>query len=454
MKKIGFITFCIYFITFGYKTTLFAQENPENPEDIALIDDALENNFYNALQQRAIENYDRAVNAIQKCIDKQPNNPAFYYELGKNHLDLDNIIEAEQAFQKATDLNPQEKWYLHGLYDVYYKNKDYPKAITVVQKLIPFDANLKEDLVSLYVYSNQKEEAIKLLLEMEKTQTLSTTMEYYKLKLLEKQTSISTASNKDEKSLRKAIQLNPKTEQNYVDLMMLYSEQKQEEKAIQVAQQLAKELPNSKWASISLFKFYIEENKGKEAVNELLKVIQNSNVKNSLKHQFLNEFLIFSANAPNYDTELEQAIDLLSEDTSINVAKEVAKFYFNKKNHEKTSFFLEKALTTTPNDWESINLLLNNLANSQQYDELANRSQIFLNLFPAQPQVYLYAGLAQNKLQKPKQAIDFLETGLEFVIENPELELYFHKQLTEAYEQTGNNTKQKYHANQVNKLKK
>lgn len=65
----------------------------------------------------------------------------------------------------------------------------------------------------------------------------------------------------------------------------------------------------------------------------------NNNVNTSLKHKFLNEFLIFSANSTQYDTQLEQAVDLLANDSTINVAKEVAKFYYTKNNYEKTSLF-------------------------------------------------------------------------------------------------------------------
>ena len=49
------------------------------------MDDQLENNFYEAMKQRGIENYDKAIVAIQKCIEKTKN-AAFQYELGKNYL--------------------------------------------------------------------------------------------------------------------------------------------------------------------------------------------------------------------------------------------------------------------------------------------------------------------------------------------------------------------------------
>ena len=76
------------FLLFSFGNHLFAQDNPDA---IALVDDQLENNFYEAVKQRGIENYDKAIVAIQKCIEKDSKNAAFQYELGKNYLSLKNL---------------------------------------------------------------------------------------------------------------------------------------------------------------------------------------------------------------------------------------------------------------------------------------------------------------------------------------------------------------------------
>lgn len=435
-----------FLFSLGIQTPFYAQTNPD---EIALKDDFVENNFYEAVKQRAIENYDKAIVAIQKCIEKEPNTAAFHYELGKNYLDSKQYIEAEQAFKKATELEPSQRWYWNGLYDVYYKAKDYQKSIAIVQKLIEFDQTLKEDLVSLYVYTNQKEKALQLIDEIESKSVLSASMEYYKLRLLE-----DSKANKDENELLKAIRKNPKSEQNYVDLMALYSQQNREDKAIEVAKDLAREIPDSEWASISLFKLNLNEGNGKAAAEAMLKVLENDKVSLGFKHRFLNEFLIFSANSIEFDTELNQAVDILSNDKSINVAKEVAKFYYNKHNYEKTSFFLEKALANEPNDWESIELLLGNLVNAKNYQELGNNAAIFLDLFPTQPKLYYYAGFAENRKQNYKQAIEYLETGLEFVVDDVELERFFAIQLAEAYAESGKKKKSEYYVSKVNELTK
>ena len=52
-----------------------------------------------------------------------------------------------------------------------------------------------------------------------------------------------------------------------------------------------------------------------------------------------------------------------------------------------------------------------------------------------------FPGFALNKTAKYKDAIAILETGLDFVIENPELEYQFLMQLSQAHEASKNTKK-------------
>ncbi|NJM80171.1 MAG: hypothetical protein HC854_12130 [Flavobacterium sp.] len=97
MSKFKKIILVLVLITLGNQCILFAQENPE---DIAIVNDEIEDNFYEALKQRAIENYDKAIISIEKCILKVKDNPVFYHELGKNLLHLKKYPEAEKPFKK------------------------------------------------------------------------------------------------------------------------------------------------------------------------------------------------------------------------------------------------------------------------------------------------------------------------------------------------------------------
>ena len=138
-----------------------------------------------------------------------------------------------------------------------------------------------------------------------------------------------------------AIGKNPKIEQNYIDLMMLFSIGNQEEKAFEIAKKLAEEIPNSDWAHVSLFKFYLDKNENENAITSMFKVLQNKKIDDRIKHRILNEFLIVTINTNNYDKELEKAVSYFDDDKNINISKEMGKFFYNKKDLSKTIFYLK-----------------------------------------------------------------------------------------------------------------
>ena len=446
MKR--FITFLMFFIAFCYNQASLAQEIP-NPEEIAVVDDAFENNFYDALTQKAIENYDKAIVSLQKCLEKDKSNPVIYNELGKNYFALKNYAEAQNAFQKAVDLNPKERWYWNGLYDVFYETKDYNNAIQIVTKLIEFNKDFQDDLVSLYMYTNQREKALALLVEMEQTTNLSQTMEYYKLQLQK-----SPEVNKPGKSdLEEAIKKSPLIEQNYIDLIYQYSESNNEEKAFEVAKQLAENIPNSDWAHVSLVKFYLNNNDGVNASNSMFKVIESTKIDNRIKHRVFNEFLIFATTHSDFTTDLEKAISLLDEDKEVNVAKEVALYFLKKNKLQEALFYFEKSIKKQPEDFESFEFLMQLLVETKQYDKIDTYANQQLELYPTQASLYYYSGVALLNLEKTKEAKEKLEEGLDFVVENKELETNFYKQLALTYEKLGDVKKKEMYLSKIQKIK-
>lgn len=444
IKKKHIVLFA--FLLFSFGNYAFAQENPE---DIALVDNQTEDNFYEALKQRGIENYDKAIVAIQKCLEKEPKNPAFLYELGKNQLDLKNYVDAEVSFKKAIELDSKQRWYWNGLYDVYYQTKDFQKSIPVVQKLIEFDPNMREDLVSLYMNTNQKEKALALLKEMQASSHLTSTMEFYKLKLEE---SNEFAKPKKE-VLEEAIKKNPKYEQNYIDLIVLYSSFNQEDKAFEVAKQLEKEIPNSDWAHVSLIKFHLNNNDGVNASKSMFKVLENEKIDLKIKHRIFNEFLIFAIKNPTFFNDVDTAIPYFDSDREIAVAKEVAKFFWKKGDLEKAIYYFEKAIKKNPEDIESIDYYLEVIYQKQDFQLLVKKATDFTEVYPTQASYYFYAGFGHNQLKNFKKAKEFLENGLDFVVENKTLEANFYKQLIISCENLNDTAKKQLYSNKLKQTK-
>lgn len=398
----------------------------EEPDQIALANDEFENNFYEALKQKGIENYDRAIQSLQKCLTTEPQNAVVYSELGKNHLALKHYPDAEKAFLKATQIDPQNRWYWAGLYDVYYATQDWNKAVPVVLKLTEWKKEqYQEDLVSLYMYTQQFEKALALINELEESVGKSEKRNMYKLQIL----GDAKLGKPQKESLEAAIKKNPKEESNYLELIYLYSESNQEQKAEEVARRLEKEIPESDWAQVSLFKFHLNNNDGAKASESMFRILESKKIDRKIKHRVMNEFLIFANTNPKFDKELERAIGYFGDDKDVNVAKEVGKFFFSKKSYSRAGQYFEKSLSAKADDIESIELLLYTYAESAQYDNLSKRAEHYLDLFPTHARLYYFAGLGANGLKQYSKAKKLLQEGLDYVVEDKQLEADFKKEL-------------------------
>ena len=58
------------------------------PESIVTEPDKFEDYFYESLKQKGIENYDKAITALEQCLKLKPNEATVFSEMGKNYLAL------------------------------------------------------------------------------------------------------------------------------------------------------------------------------------------------------------------------------------------------------------------------------------------------------------------------------------------------------------------------------
>src|SRR5690606_24342351 len=99
---------------------------------------------------------------------------------------------------------------------------------------------------------------------------------------------------------------------------------------------------------------------------------------------------------------------------------------------DKAAVYYEKHLSNQAGDLEAQMLLLETYSQSHQYEKLEKRSDMLLESYPLQPDFYYYAGLAKNQLKQHKKAIDVLEMGIDYVIDNKALLAQFTFRLVKA----------------------
>jgi len=437
----------ILFVFLSLSAVVFAQPEAKKPSPEEEFADA----YFESLKQKGIENYDKAIIELDKCLKLKPNDENVFYQLGKNYFAQKEYEKAYQNFEKASKINPKNEWFWVGLYDVCYEKKDYNQAIIIVEKLIEFNSKFKEDLVSLYMNTGQFDKALALINELNDKVGSTDKRDLYKADILKD--AKYQGSEKD--NLLTQINKNPTVEQHYLDLILLYSKSNQEEKALEIAKKLEQNIPNSDWAQVSLFKFHLNNNDGKRAVNSMNIVLESAKIDDKIKHRVLNEFLIFVKTNPNFQPDLDKAISYFKNDSEVKVPKELGKYYQKQKDWKNAIKYYEQHFKENSDpDLQTILLLFECYTMDLQFQTLAQKTEETIVFFPSEPYIYYYAGMANNQLRNFKKGKDFLETGLDYFAEGLDLEINFNIQLGESYSGLGNFAKRDFYFEKAEKLLK
>jgi tetratricopeptide (TPR) repeat protein len=299
--------------------------------------------------------------------------------------------------------------------------------------------------------TQQFDKALVLINELNDKVGKSDRRDSYKMQIL----SQGKYQNAEIDNLIDQINKNPKVESNYVALIKLYSENNETQKAVEITKKLEAEIPSSEWAQVGLFKYYLENNEGQKAINSMNIVLASTKIDSKIKHRVLNEFLIFVNTNPQFAPELEKAILYFDKDPDVNVAKEIGKYYHNKKQWDKAIQYYEMALkNNSGEDIETNLLLLQSYVETKQFEIVAKKAIAMVEIYPSQPQFYYFSGLANNQLKQFKKAKEMLEMGMDYVVNDVLLEVNFNIQLGESYNGLGDFKKKEQYFSKANQLLK
>lgn len=173
MKKIcTLLVLCLGFVVFPER--MGAQEETpdievEQSAEVFLEDysDDFQENFFEALKQKGIENYDKAINLLLKCKQLDPMNRVVDHELAKAYvLDKQYPLAQEHAVI-ALNSAPENPWYLDTLVEILMKQGS---SIDLVASSIPYgNPKLKENLALNFFKRARYENALAILKAIKKS---------------------------------------------------------------------------------------------------------------------------------------------------------------------------------------------------------------------------------------------------------------------------------------------
>ncbi len=147
----------------------YAQEKPIEVEESAEVfleeySDTFQEKFFEALKQKGIENYDKAINLLLECRQMDTDGHVIDHELAKVYLADKQYTLAQEYGIDALNAKPENLWYLDTLVNIILKQGS---SMNSIKQKIPYaNDKLRENLALIYFKQKNFESALEVLDEI------------------------------------------------------------------------------------------------------------------------------------------------------------------------------------------------------------------------------------------------------------------------------------------------
>jgi tetratricopeptide (TPR) repeat protein len=138
-----------------------------------------EQNFMDAVQYRATENYKKALEFLNNCDDIYPENVAMLFEMAKNHFSLNQYIEASHYCENALRIEPNNFWIRNLKKEILLKERNLPEALELQKQLYSEKNSEAENLLNIYFQMRDIENGKKLLKEVDQKAIFVENIKFY-----------------------------------------------------------------------------------------------------------------------------------------------------------------------------------------------------------------------------------------------------------------------------------
>jgi len=432
-----YILSIIIFIGIGCKTQKKADKSPrENSANTSFTDKEkleFEFLFFEAVKDKMLGNYPQALGKFQQALRINPRSAATHFEIAQLIQQGGKPEAAEQNALFAIRFDPNNIWYKLGLAEIYESLGNYEKMANVLEQI---HKQAPDNLQYLLTWAAALSEAGKLndaMVVLNKAEAITGVSEMI---VIEKK-NLYLRMRKPEKSieeLQKLISQYPEEGGYYGMLAEIYENMGQQTKALDAYNKLLEIDPQHPNVHFSLAEYYRRQGDKERSFEELRKAFKNPEGQIELKLQVLSSYFELS----NQFSELKPQGLLLCKDLSETHPDDphsyavYGDFLLREDKKEEALIQYREALKLDKSRymiWNQILLIENELGNFQAMKDLSNEA---LEIFPNQPALYLFNGVALMQLKQYEEAISILKAGAANTLDNPALSSQFFSSIGDA----------------------
>ena len=390
--------------------------------------------LFNALKEKSLENYVEALEQFKKCIKMDDKQALPFYESALINKDLGNLDLAVEQAKIALELDGSNRWYQLNYAEVLFANQNFKSAAVEYKKLLlkePGNRQIYFLLSDMYIYDNDFLKAIEVYDDFEKIRGIDKMVSMQKHKLYMQLKKRKYAIKELENLLGKF----PNDIEALEILSEVYLLNDEKEKAFDIFKQLAIIAPENGRIHLTLADYYRDKGDNMKSFEELklafksrklgvdIKVsilasyFQLLAVNNIMKEQAYTLAKLLIESHPNEVKPNAVYADILYTDNRFTEAK------------EQYLIVLEKDKTKSQ-VWNQVLFIQ---AEQSDFEGMLKISEEALTYFSTDPLFYYFNGVASKWFKNYDQAINSLNMGVEFILDNNMLLLEFYSSLADSY---------------------
>ena len=442
MKKVIIIILCLLNVQAfaqwkSYYPEVKSKNNKESKQKIDKDNFKFNTHLFNALKAKSLENYEQALDQFQNCITMDNKQAVPFYESALINKRLGNLNLAVEQAKISIEIEGNNRWYQLNYAEVLFANQDFNSASVEYKKLLikePGNKELYFLLADTYIYDNDFLKAIEVYNDLEQIKGINkmVSMQKYKLYMQLEKNMYAI------KELKNLLEKFPNEVEALEILSELYLLNDEKEKAFDIFKQLAIIAPENGRIHLTLADYYRDKSDDIKSFEELKLAFKSIKLGVDVKVRILASY--FQLLAVN-DIMKSQAYTLakLLMETHPNEVKPNAVYadilYADNRFAEAKDQYLivlEKDKTKIQ-IWSQVLFIQ---AEQSDFDGMLKTSEEALTYFSTDPLFYYFNGVASKWFKNYYKAINSLNMGVEFVLDNNMLLLEFYSSLADSYHAT------------------
>jgi tetratricopeptide (TPR) repeat protein len=391
--------------------------------------------FHEAMSEKMIGHYDRATMLFEQCLILEPQNAAVHFALADLYEVAGDLPKAIQAAIAAYDLDKTNKWYGIKVAQLYFKAGDYEKSASFFSLTITEEEKsleLKYQYAEALINSKQYAKAIVVLddIEVETGKFAEMSLAKHDMYMILGQPEKAKAE----------IDLLLSENSTNVDFRMTvgqyYLDTDQYDKARGICQDIIKINPEFGEVYFLLGDIELRSNNVQNAMDFYGKGFSKESVSLERKLYFISILMpmAFSYSGPEskiVEKGLGDAFQSFYDPALKNSQLHILYGDYLMQSGNKTAALEQYKIVSSLNssDYSFWKQILELEMELEDYPNLFLDAQKALELFPSQPEFYLFAGIAGYEVGKFSESEEFLFLGKDLVINNNALRAEFYTQL-------------------------